>query len=202
MNRDDNIKEDIDFELSSERVKQISDIINTALYNTAESVEKINFLIFGPSKDTPEFKTHRLPIKEMIRNKKRQNADFPEDIDEKVLKRIADPKDPSYLKKILENPATKEIILAQGYDFIIIPLMSVGTFSEFSLFVRDTRIAPKIRLYIPKEFAKSKGFLTKGPVEAFRKAYDNVKSFKDSKDMLMKVCDTVDDLVTMRLLQS
>ncbi|MEO9294280.1 MAG: hypothetical protein ABI347_01625 [Nitrososphaera sp.] len=198
----DDFEEDVDFELSSDRAKQVSDIIKAALYNTAESFEKINFLVFGPSKDTPEFKTHRLPIKEMIRNKKRQNADFPEDIDEKVLKKVADPKDPGYLKKILENPATKEIILARGYDFIVIPLISVGTFSEFSLFVKDTRIAPKIRLYIPKEFARSKGFLTKGPVEVFRRAYDNVKSFKDSKDLLKKVCDTVDDLITMRLLQS
>jgi hypothetical protein len=80
--------------------------------------------------------------------------------------------------------------------------MSVGTFSEFSLFVKDAGIAPKIRLFVPKEQAKSTGFLAKGPLEAFRKAYDNVKSFKDTKDLLKKVCDTVDDLITMRLLQS
>lgn len=197
----DDFEEDADYELSSDRAKQVSDIIKSSLYESIASLPKINFLVFGPGIGTAEFKTHRLPIKQMIRNKKRQNAEFPEDINANLLKNIANPKDQGFVNKLLENPATKELIMARGYDFIIIPMMNVGAISEFSLFMTDTKIAPKLRLFIPKEHVKSKGFLAAGPISTFKKAYDHVKSFKDAKDLLKKVCAEVDNLIAMRLLQ-
>jgi hypothetical protein len=165
------------------------------------NLPKLNFLVFGPGIGARNYKSHRLAVKQMIIKKKEQNADFPEEVD-KALGQIRNRSRPSFEKKILANPATKELVMARGYDYIILPLMNLGPIAEFSRFAGDPAIAPKIRLFIPKKHAKSKGFVNTGPVKAFKDAYDQVKIFKNAKELLKKAEETVDSLIVIRLYQS
>jgi hypothetical protein len=165
------------------------------------NLPKLNFLVFGPGIVAQNYKSHRLAVKQMIIKNKEQNADFPEEVDE-TLRKFRNRSRPSFEKEILANPATRELVMIRGYDYIILPLINLGAISEFSLFSADPVIASKIRLFIPKKHAKSKGFVNTGPVKAFKDAYDQVKIFKDAKELLKKVGETVDSLIVMRLYQS
>lgn len=197
----DDLENHDNYSPQTDKAKRISAILKESLYKTVRRTPRINFLVFGPGIGTQGYDSHRLPIKKMIEEKKYQNAEFPEDIKEDTLSGILDPNDPDYLGKFLKNTAAKEYIMAGAYDYIIIPLMSVGTFSEFSFFIRNDSIAQKIRLYVPSEHAESQGFLNTGPVKAFKDAYHSVKSFDDAPDLMVKVCEDIDNLIVMRLLQ-
>jgi hypothetical protein len=191
---------DTDFDLKSERSKRIQNIMKESLIELFNDLPSLNFLVFGPGVGTEEYVSHRLAVKNMIIDKKKQNADLPEEIDEEEIKQIIDPSSGSSLiKKILGNPASKELVMARGWDFLIILLMNIGAISEFSLFLTNPTIAPKVRLFIPERYSNSEGFVNQGPVALFKNAYDSVKTFRDAQDLLKKVCETVEDLMIFRL---
>jgi len=195
---------DTEFDLKSEQSKRVNNIIKESLEELFKNFPRLNFLVFGPGVGTKEFETHRLAVKNMIIDKKKQNADLPEEIDEQVINGIIEDSSGStspLIKKVLGNPASKELVMARGWDFLIILLMNIGAVSEFSLFMTNPTIAPKVRLFIPERYTNSEGFVNEGTVAMFKNAYDNIKTFRDAQDLLKKVCDTVEDLIIPRLPQ-
>lgn len=187
---------DTDFNLISDRSKEVYKEIEQSAIESSRHLPKLKFLIFGPGEGTPEYLTHRLAVKKMIIDQKEQIADLPEELTaDTETSAIIDPSSaPKFIKKILDNPATKEITLGRGYDFLIMVMMSAGSIAEFPIFLKDLVIAPKIRLFIPEEHSGSSGFINTGPVRILKDSYDEVKTFKGAEDLLKKVCETVDNL--------
>jgi uncharacterized protein YihD (DUF1040 family) len=155
--------------IKTAKVRKISKITDNAIFRKAyEKNIKLKFLILGPGKNSKEYKTHRLALKQLIKNV-RQQADFPVE-----------------LKNDLENISIKEDDLALKYDYIIILLMSTGSVSEFSSFLRRKEIANKIWLFIPHKYRKSRAYLTAGPVKIFKSYYKRVCYFRHAEDLLVK----------------
>lgn len=184
--------------------KQIADIIKSSEIKTAFSEIKISFLIFGPGKKSPQFKPYRLALKNMIVRKKNQPADLPEEVDNSIFRDFFRSSDfrPSSINRALKNPVVREQIMMSKYDITIILLMSPGSISEYSIFFTKEDLAPKIRLYIPEKYAKSKSFIANGPVKAFKNVYKHVETFSSPEDLLKKVCTMVNDLLTYKLIAS
>ncbi len=193
---------DTDFILKTERSRRIQNNMKEGLIEIFKDLPSLNFLVFGPGVNTVGYETHRIPVRNMIIEKKKQNADLPEEINEDEINQIIHlfPSS-SLIRKIFGNLASREVVMVRGWDYLIILLMNRGAISEFSLFMTNPDIAPKVRLFIPEEIANSDGFVNRGPVPLFKSVHDNVRTFRDPKDLLKKVCDMVEDLIVFRLTQ-
>jgi hypothetical protein len=192
---------DTDFDLKTDHSKRVYDIVKGSVVKSCRRLPKLNFLVFGPGIGSAEYQSHRLAVKNMIIDQKEQVADLPEEIPDEETNNVTDPSSPSVIKKILGNPATKELTLAKHYDFLIIVMMSAGSIAEFPIFVKDPILAPKIRLFIPEIHANSNGFAMRGPVKVLKDAYDKIETFKDAGHLRTKVCETVEDLMVLRFYQ-
>jgi hypothetical protein len=63
------------------KARKTSRIIDTSIIKKSIEMNiRIKFLIFGPGKNSKEYKTHRLAVKKLIENVIHQKADFPEDL--------------------------------------------------------------------------------------------------------------------------
>jgi hypothetical protein len=176
--------------LRSVRARGISNTITQSLLNNLS----LAFLIFGPGKKSEEFYSHRVPIKNLIEKELRQTAKFPEDIDSPSGQH-------SLGKRLTRNPATNELYLMKQYDYTIILMMSIGSISEYSLYLTKSEVAHKIRLYIQETYRNAQNYLMTGPVKAFNEVYRQVYFFNDLKDLLKKIKKMVEKMLILLALQ-
>ena len=172
-----------DLKVKTVKARRIIRIIDTSIFRKAfEKNIRIKFLILGPGKNSKEFNTHRLALKKVIENDALQVADFPED-----------------LKNESVNISIQEDDLAIKYNYVFILLMSTGSVSEFSSFLRKREIANKIWLFIPNKYRKSRGYLKTGPIKIFKGYYRRICYFDQPEDLLEKAKIIVTDILTFEL---
>jgi hypothetical protein len=112
--------------IKSETAEKISNIIDEHVIKKSliDNV-KVSFLIFGPGKDSKEYGTHRLALKNMIENDMHQIASFPEDLEPNSRYLVFD-----------------EYSMMKKYDYTFIVLIGRGSISEFSTFFYKTKRRP------------------------------------------------------------
>jgi hypothetical protein len=171
------------------KANRISNTITSSLLGNI----KLSFLIFGPGIGSKDFDSHRKPVKALIEKELHQNAIFPEDIDIESEQDSVD-------QVLGTNPATKELYLMKQFDHTIILMISIGSISEFSIYLTRREVAHKITLYIMKKHRHSKSYLMSGPVGAFKNVY-KVYYFNSPEDLLLQVKERVNNLIVLRALQ-
>jgi hypothetical protein len=178
------ISDNVAWKIKSETAQKVSNIIDESIINkSTESNIKVRFLIFGPGKDSKEYVTHRLALKNMIQNNMHQIAKFPEDE-----------------KAKFGNAVIDEYFMMEDYDYTIILLMSIGSISEYSTFFIKEKVAHKIRLYVLKKHVRSKSYLSSGPITLFRKVHKQVYEFTKPEDLLVIAAEMVRDILSLRVI--
>lgn len=172
------------------KARRISNIITSSLLDKF----KLSFLIFGPGIGSKDFDSHRKPVKALIEKELHQDAKFPEDI-------VIESEQDSVGQALGTNPATKELFLMEHFDYTIILMISIGSISEFSIYLTRKEVAHKIMLYIMKKRRGSESYLMSGPVRAFENVY-KVYYFDNPEDLLLQVKEMVINLIVLRALQS
>lgn len=168
----------------SETAKASLDLTNESIISKSiKDKIKVSFLIFGPGKDSEEYRTHRLALKNMIQDDMHHIASFPEDLKANSGYLVLD-----------------EYSMMQDYDYVIILLMTIGSISEFSTFFIKRKVAPKIRLYVLKKYAKSRSYLNNGPIRHFERVYKQVYKFNSHEDLMTSAARMVIDLIAYKLL--
>jgi hypothetical protein len=174
----------VSWKIKSETAEKVSNIINESIINKSVQCNiRVSFLIFGPGKDSEEYRTHRLPLKNMIEKDMHQIASFPED-----------------LNATSDYLVFNEYSMMEKYDYAIILLMSIGSISEFSTFFIKRKVAPKIRLYVLKKYAESKSYLNNGPIRQFERVHKQVYKFNNHEDLMITVARMVMDLVAYKII--
>ena len=178
------------YSLRTVRAKRISNTITSSILDKF----KLSFLIFGPGIGSKDFDSHRKPVKALIEKGLRQDAKFPEDI-------VIESEQDSVGQALGTNPATKELFLMEHFDYTIILMISIGSISEFSVYLTKREVAPKIMLYIMEKHRRSQSYLMSGPVRVFENVY-KVYYFNNPEDLLLQVKEMVINLIVLRDLQS
>jgi hypothetical protein len=172
------------WKIKTAKARKILSIIDTSIIKKSIEMNiRIKFLIFGPGKNSKEYKTHRLALKKLIENIMHQTADFPEDLDVQS-----------------KSPVTKEYFLMMEYDYTIILMMSIGSVSEYSTFFIKPKVGHKIRLFVLKKHTRSGSYLTTGPIRMFRNHYRQVYAFSQPEDLLEKATKMIVDILEYRIM--
>jgi hypothetical protein len=166
--------------IKTTKATRIHNIVEKGLIRS----DRLHILVFGSAKSARDYTTHRLAVKRLI-ERLNQVAEFPEDV-----------------KSHNTNVALKEYGMMKDYDYTIIVMTSVGSISEYTLFFRNTAVAHKIRLFVPKRFQRSTSFLSSGLIVAFKKVHKQVYYFSSPKNLLLQVDDMIRSMIVYKKLQN
>jgi hypothetical protein len=192
--------EDIDVDDISLSRTTIDQALNRALSSTM----CLSTIVFGPGSGAPDYRGIRVPVKNKIVGLG-HTAEFPEDIDDTIVKHKLEVRGYNIpdLDNLLSNPVNKEIALIHLCDAAIFLLQSPGAVSEFSTFFTINGLAPKLRVYVPSEYANDESYIASGPIAAFTDVYPgNLKFYTSLDDLLPQVEKLVKQLATYKFMSS
>lgn len=172
---------------ASQHARDIDSIIESGFQRASLRI-KLKILVLGPSSDSPDYASLRVPSRNRIRELG-HDAEFPEDVGDETMKKMLDDRNIqiSDLDNLLANWTAKELILTRLYDFTIILVVSPGAISEFSTYFANQSIAARLRVFVRHEHLKVESYIAGGPLDALMNVYKNVEGFKEQKDLIQKI---------------
>ncbi|MBS3678965.1 retron St85 family effector protein [Ornithinibacillus massiliensis] len=136
--------------------------IDTGLQIYLKSIDKIKeiftseYNIFLVGASTENKTSIRAQLFEMLRDKKKINVRFPEDIfDEQIYQ-------DNYDLLSLEN------LLANSVDAVVMCVESSGSIAELGAFSNHNGLNNKLIIYMDKQYQKSESFINLGPIKFLR----------------------------------